>query len=151
MTPKVLYQFRQCAGRPFRPSNGTEGDIFMDSFCFNCIHERWTHRQNEDRDEDKCEIMSRSLLYDANDDRYPKEWVYNEEGWPVCAKWKKFDWGTGDDQHEPPPPPEPEDPAQLLMPFSLSELMGELWGDEVVVTKHAIIEREVLEQLVRDR
>lgn len=43
----------------------------------------------------------------------------------------------------------PEDPMQLLMPLGISELFGSLWGDEVVVTKTAIIEREVLEEMQR--
>lgn len=142
--PEVLYKFPHCAGKPFIPSNGTEGDMFMEEFCFQCIHERWTHRQKEDRDEDKCGIMNRALLYDTKDPEYPKEWVFTAEGWPVCTSWKKFDWGTRDDPHEPPPPPEPEDPRQLMMPFDITELFP--FGD-VVVTRTAIVERAWLEEL----
>lgn len=145
---KVLYQFPDRCGKPFRPANGTEGEMFMEAFCYQCIHERWTHRMKEDRDEDKCDTMSRSILYDLEDKEYPNEWVFNSEGWPVCTRWKKFDWGSGDDPREPPPPPPPEDPMQLLMPFSMADLMGTLWDDgEMIITKHGIIEREMVEIL----
>ena len=128
----------------YRPSNGTEGDGFHENFCFRCLHERWIHRQKEDRDEDKCEIMSRSLLYQVDDPKYPSEWTYDEKGQPTCTKFVKFDWGTDDDPREPGPTPQPEDPLQLLMPFDFAELFD---CDEVVVTKHAIVERAWLEEL----
>lgn len=137
--------------RKYRPSNGTEGDGFHENFCFQCLHERWVHRQEEDRDEDKCIIMNHTLLYQVDDPRYPSEWTYDDKGNPTCTKFVKFDWGTDDDPREPGPDIKPplDDPMQLLMPFGMSELFGSLWGDEVVVTKTAIIEREVLEEMQR--
>lgn len=33
LRPKILYPFPQCAGKSFRPSNGTEGMIFEEHFC----------------------------------------------------------------------------------------------------------------------
>ena len=138
-------------GKKYRPSNGTEGEYFMEEHCYQCIHERWVHRQKEDRDEDKCEIISRSMCYDVSDPEYPSEWTYDDKGNPTCTKWVKFDWGSDDDPREPGPDikPPPEDPAQLLMPFEMADLFGSLWGDDVVVTKHALIEREVLETMNR--
>jgi hypothetical protein len=54
----------------------------------------------------------------------------------------------GDAPKQGPRKPPPEDPRQLLMPLGMADLLGALWGDEVVVTKTAIIEREVLEELM---
>ena len=122
---------------------------FMDDFCMQCIHERWTHRQKEDRDEDKCEIMTKVMIYDKRNPDYPKEWTYDEDGRPTCAKFVKFDWGTDDDPNEPdsPRPVEPDDPAQLLMPFDITDFFP---FADVVVTKHAILEREVAGQLTNE-
>lgn len=87
--------------------------------------------------------MSRSLLYDAKDPKYPREWVFNSEGWPVCTAWSKWDWNSekGD---EPPTPPEPEDPRQLLMPLDITDLFP---CEDVVVFKTGIVEAEWLKEL----
>lgn len=50
---------------PYRPSNGTEGEMFMNAWCFRC---------ERDRDED-CDILARSFAFNVDDPRYPKEWV----------------------------------------------------------------------------
>ena len=84
MIPKVLYQFKDCAGTSFQPSNGTEGMIFMDAFCENCIHDNV-------QKEKYCEIIMLTMCFSPKDKEYPKEWIFNEEGWPVCTKWKKWD------------------------------------------------------------
>lgn len=57
---------------PYRPSNGTEGDIFMAKFCFNgCKHHTV---------QNPCMIMGRSLGYSIGDPEYPKEWVQDGYG-----------------------------------------------------------------------
>lgn len=130
------------AGKYFVPSNGTEGMSFTEHYCANCINERWMHFQDQDREEDKCKILNRSIL------EWPvqmDEWKYDEKGSPRCSKFVKWDWGTDDDRREPPPKPEPpsNDPNQLLMPFDIWDLLGV--SDEIVVTRTAIVEREVFE------
>ena len=115
MFPKTLYQFPQSAGKPFKPSNGTEGEIWMEKFCYQCIHERWSHHQNEDGG--KCEILTNGLIGEQ-----PKEWMFSENGWPVCTEWKFFDWGNDKDGFNEPPPPEPYDPNQLVFPFIIDEI-----------------------------
>lgn len=61
--------------RPYRPSNGTEGMIFMERFCDRCERDRlW---RLEERD--PCPILSDTMLYDPGDPAYPKEWI-EEEG-----------------------------------------------------------------------
>lgn len=132
-------------GDKYRPSNGTEGEYFMEEHCHQCIHERWTHFPDTTGPEGMCTIVMNTMGFNKSDPDYPSEWTYDNDGNPTCTKWKKWDWGTDDEPNEPPPPPEPEDPAQLLMPFDIMELFP--FHDEVVVTRYAIVEREVLEQL----
>lgn len=64
---------------PYRPSNGTEGMIFMDKFCDRC--ERY----------DDCEIQVRSMLYEINHLLYPKQWVKDEDGQGKCTEFKKIE------------------------------------------------------------
>lgn len=122
--PKVLYCFPQCAGQSFRPSNGTEGMMFMDAFCDNCLHEKWSHTHN-DHDK-KCPILSATMLYDKKEKGYPEEWVYNDEGWPVCTAWHKWDWGNDGDPDDPDNPnyrpPDLDNPNQLCLPFLFDEI-----------------------------
>jgi len=120
--PEVLYCFPECAGETWMPSNGTDGMIFNGEFCEQCIHERWIHHMEEDKDEDKCEIWSRAII------GAPKpipEWQFSDKGWPICTKWQKWDWGDDDDDNEPPENLKPISigPNQLsLWPLSPNEL-----------------------------
>lgn len=119
-TPEVLYCFPQCAGEKFQPSNGTEGMIFMEAFCDHCIHEKFCH--TGEHGDLQCEILSNTMLYGVNDKEYPQEWQYNAEGWPVCTKWKYWDWGNDGDGFNEPPEPEPYNPNQLVLPFIFDEV-----------------------------
>ena len=122
--PKVLYSCPERSGEKFRPSNGTEGMTFTEAFCERCIHEKWTHTQNDN--DAKCEILSATMLYDFDDEKYPNEWQYGDDGYPICTEWKHWDWGgrNGDDINDPPPPPI-DDPRQLVMLFLLDEIVKE--------------------------
>lgn len=119
-TPEVLYCFPDCAGQKFQPSNGTEGMIFTEAFCERCIHEKFVH--TGEYGDLQCEIFSNTMLYNVNDKEYPQEWQYNEKGWPVCTKWKYWDWGNGGDGLNEPPEPEPYNPNQLVLPFIFDEV-----------------------------
>lgn len=119
--PKVLYQIQSEAGKQWMPSNGTEGEMFMSAFCERCIHEKWMHTMNNA--DKKCDVLNRALLNAP--DKQP-EWIYSEEGWPICTEWKFWDWGSSDDEdglNEPPEPPI-DDPNQLCFPFILDEIEG---------------------------
>jgi len=72
----------QCAGKSYRPSNGTEGEIFQERFCYRCIHE-------DLENEDYCEIVSLTMAYYTNHEKYPKEWVFDKDGYPTCTKFEK--------------------------------------------------------------
>ena len=80
MTPQVLYQFKDQAGKPFQPSNGTEGMVFMDAFCCKCKH---------GQPDGFCEITFASMDYKPDDPEYPDEWKFDKDGWPVCTKFEK--------------------------------------------------------------
>ena len=112
----------------FIPSNGTEGMIFEDSFCSNCINEKFMHTNNHD--DKQCEILNNALL----------------EGKPCLNKDLKFDgwewfrdkncgnWDWDKDDGEEPPTPEPTDPNQLIL-FSFDEKIDELLKEQCIVLK----------------
>lgn len=64
---------------PWRPSNGTGGDIFRADWCDKC------HREQGNR---KCKIFTKTLIYDINDPEYPKEWIDDDDG-PRCTAFEK--------------------------------------------------------------
>lgn len=107
--------------RKYRPSNGTEGCMFIEEYCLNCIHGKYEHTQNHA--DNPCEILTRSFLYDLKDKEYPEEWTYDDEGFPICTAYRKFDWGRDDDGNLPLDPELPtDDPNQLCLPFIFDEI-----------------------------
>lgn len=84
--PRVLYRFPQCAGQKFQPSNGTEGMAFTEAFCERCVRD-WKYQQTGNGD-DGCQILMRTMLHRLADPEYPAEWVYSDEGWPVCTAFE---------------------------------------------------------------
>lgn len=113
------YRFPQLAGKPFMPSNGTDGMIFCSEFCDNCIH------QHPDADNERqcTDILLKSLIGEQ-----PKEWIYDKLGQPTCTAFVNWNWGNGDDGWNEPDDPNgpivPVDPDQLLIPFDMADLFG---------------------------
>jgi hypothetical protein len=109
------------------PSNGTEGQMFIDNYCERCIHEKWLHHQESD--EGKCEILSNSLMnhqpcYDKDLKQDGWEWFCNKDyTGRVCNQFKHWDWDNNDGNE--PPKPEPYDPNQLVL-FSFDEKIDNL-------------------------
>ena len=66
---------KENAGRPYRPSNGTEGELFREWFCDRCARD-----VNND-----CPIYVQTLIHDEDDPEYPKEWIIGEDGQPKCT------------------------------------------------------------------
>lgn len=118
MTPRIEEPMEE---RKYRPSNGTEGEGFIEHYCRNCIHGKYEHTC--DTNDNPCDILTRSLVCSIDDKDYPEEWVYNEQGRPTCKAHVPWDWQRDDDGNwiEPEPPP-PYDPNQLVMPFAFEEL-----------------------------
>lgn len=63
------------AGQKFRPSNGTEGQIFIGSWCFQCARDA-----NHD-----CPIVAATFRYTVEEAEYPQEWQYGPDGQPLCT------------------------------------------------------------------
>lgn len=57
--------------KPYRPSNGTEGDIFMTEFCFRCAR---------DSEECPCELLGAMLAFSIGEEGYPPELIEDEQG-----------------------------------------------------------------------
>ena len=67
--------------RPYRPSNGTEGEGFMSCWCMECERDKafW------DQTGEGCEIAARALIYNVGDPEYPTEWVEDDKDGPRCT------------------------------------------------------------------
>lgn len=105
-------------GEKYCPSNGTEGEGFMENHCYQCLH---------DNGKDKiCEILMASMSFFKIDPKFPKEWTYDDSGRPTCTEYKKWDWGNDGDPDDPDNPkyrpPDLDNPMQLTMPFIFDEL-----------------------------
>lgn len=57
---------------PYRPSNGTEGDIFHATWCSHCEAVR---RWRADPDAPPCMIELRAMAFEIGAPDYPTEWV----------------------------------------------------------------------------
>lgn len=102
--------------KKYRPSNGTEGDWFTSNHCDHCMNE------NPDPDsKPKCDILSRTMIFDLHESEYPAEWCYNDQNQPTCTAYKKWDWGTMGDplDRDNPNYIQPRDLNQLQFPFGI--------------------------------
>ena len=76
------------APRPYRPSNGTEGEFFYDDWCARCERERAFRGGDTAAG---CPIFTATLVLAADDPDYPREWVYGLRvpgealPWPCCT------------------------------------------------------------------
>ena len=58
---------------PYQPSNGTEGEMFMEKFCYRC---RWDQAfQRSQSGEDGCPIVVATMTHNPGDTFYPLEWI----------------------------------------------------------------------------
>lgn len=71
----------------YKPSNSTEGEWFMDKFCYHCVHEEYSRTGNED--DKMCSILTYTMLFEIDSPTYPKEWIYDKNNNPICTKFKK--------------------------------------------------------------
>jgi hypothetical protein len=62
--------------KPYRPSNGTEGLMFQEQWCWRCVRDQ---AARDGRPEDGCSILADTMFYEKTDPRYPKEWVWDAE------------------------------------------------------------------------
>lgn len=71
---------RIAIGTAYRPSNWTEGEIFMEHYCFVC--QRHADFRNGG---DSCPIAALTMALDRVDPDYPKEWNHGPDGQPRCT------------------------------------------------------------------
>ncbi len=95
------------ATKKYRPSNGTEGMMFMDRFCDRCKRDA-KYRRTQDG-ADSCPIAGATMAYDVDDEKYPKEWVVNLHD-PIgstarCTAFKFDDPGARRRPRKPRPAP----------------------------------------------
>lgn len=57
--------------RLYRPSNGGEGEAFMDRWCRNCEEDR---AFREDRSPSGCDLILRAMIWPIEHPEYPQEW-----------------------------------------------------------------------------
>lgn len=81
-------------GKPYMPANGTEGEIFIESWCADCAHD-------DEENEDYCDILSNSFF-----GTQPKEWTWRN-GCGHCSAFVPFEPGKAK--------PEPRCPHTLEM------------------------------------
>jgi hypothetical protein len=78
------------AGQKYRPSNGTEGEMFQERWCYDCT---------KDTDQN-CSILLRAFWADIDEPEYPAEWQYGPDGQPRCTAFHRI--GT-EEPHKPLP------------------------------------------------
>jgi hypothetical protein len=72
----------------FQPSSGTIGESFIADWCGNCARDK-ALREGIDIDEvddnERCDIVGRTMAYNVADPEYPSEWIYDQDGCPCCT------------------------------------------------------------------
>lgn len=69
--------------RAYRPSNGTEGELFMQKYCYTC--------KKDDQKDLFCPLLGDALCFDVDDEEFPKEWTYGLDGLPTCTAYEPND------------------------------------------------------------
>jgi hypothetical protein len=72
--------------KPYRPSNGTEGDCFMAKWCAKCKRDQ---ARREDEDADGCDIVTLVYALNIGDAEYPKEWRQDGPEGPRCTAFEQ--------------------------------------------------------------
>jgi len=75
-TKEMAEMLKEDAGKKWRPSNGTEGEIFLSRVCGTCKKGR-----------PPCAIAEKTFYFNVDAPEYPAEWQINEEGQPTCTAW----------------------------------------------------------------
>lgn len=69
--------------KKYQPSNGTEGCGFMEVFCERCTKNRPNAKNGG------CGRLCRAMAYDIDHEKYPSEWVVDDDGRnPRCTAFR---------------------------------------------------------------
>lgn len=64
----------------YRPSNGTEGEMFMSDWCARCTKDKPPHG---------CQIIALTMALEVDHPDYPAEWVEDDDGSnPRCTAFE---------------------------------------------------------------
>lgn len=77
-----MSEIRIEVGRSYRPSSGTDGDAFMTEFCDRCKKDSFGVFGNG------CKIITDTYIYNVEDEKYPKQWIQDENG-ARCTAFEK--------------------------------------------------------------
>lgn len=77
---ELAESMKAAAGAKYRPSNGTEGEMFRGCFCTRCVKDV----------NNNCPIYVQALIRGTDDPEYPKEWVIAEDGQPRCTAFQEL-------------------------------------------------------------
>jgi hypothetical protein len=66
----------------YRPANGSEGEWFKAQYCHRCTRDNFYPTEDPKKG---CKILLKTLIYDKDDEEYPEEWIYDENGKPTCT------------------------------------------------------------------
>lgn len=75
---------KEDAGKQWEPSNGTEGHIFLESWCGECQRDK---AMSEGVDLDECDDNERCDIIAASFRGEAKEWQYDKNGQPCCISF----------------------------------------------------------------
>lgn len=81
--PRHAELMQSSVGEKYRPSNGTEGDLFHCAWCARCERDR-AHRESK-FEAPGCDIVARSFAFSVDDPEYPSEWIITTDGQPACT------------------------------------------------------------------
>lgn len=71
--------------RPYRPSNGSEGIDFHNAWCAHCARDAAMREDDHADPANGCWIIAATFAYQIGHPKYPREWIYGEDGRPRCT------------------------------------------------------------------
>jgi hypothetical protein len=83
-TEQLAERLKSRAGTPYQPSNGMEGEMFMNDWCALCTKDSF----NPDTGEGGCHIITLTMALEPSNPAYPHEWQYSAEGQPICTAFE---------------------------------------------------------------
>lgn len=77
------------AWEPYRPGNGTEGEMFQEQWCNRCARDA---AFRNGKPEHGCRILAATMAFEVDDPEYPREWIReaNDSEWPGTARCTAF-------------------------------------------------------------
>jgi len=81
LAPEHAAAVARSGGGPYRPSNGTEGEMFQARWCAHCTKDDYEK-------EVYCPILTASMAFGVSDSGYPPELKHDAQGQPCCTAFE---------------------------------------------------------------